>query len=334
MKKLLSHTLKTAVTLIVIAWIINKFGWDRIATTVVNSDYKWFAGGVLAFLLSIIAGAYQWYLILINRSCRVAFWPSFKLYYAGIFFNNFIFGMITGDAYRVASVHISEKMGKEAFAATFLDRLSGLIALSVFALAGGTYILFIDINKNKEIFAALAVLAVFITIIVVIVSLLVSRRLYNLLENLISRMKFIPKSDKILSVMRTLYLDRRDSENTTTFIRVIFISLVVQSLRILTHVSCAQALGIYSHSFLHYFFVVVPIIALLMIIPLPFGIKETAGGTLFAASGFNIESAIVMEFLASVCGVTSSLGGGILFITGRKERIRDNLEPDTPKPGS
>jgi hypothetical protein len=56
---------------------------------------------------------------------------------------------------------------------------------------------------------------------------------------------------------------------------------------------------------------------MMMIIPLPFGIRESAGGTLFALAGFQVQAAIVMGFLATIIGSAASLIGGILFVLNK-----------------
>ena len=72
-----------------------------------------------------------------------------------------------------------------------------------------------------------------------------------------------------------------------------------------------------------YFFIFVPIIAMLMTIPLPFGIREAAGGALFTLAGFPMDAAFVMGFLASIVGLLASMVGGIFFVT-EKIVIRGN----------
>jgi hypothetical protein len=98
------------------------------------------------------------------------------------------------------------------------------------------------------------------------------------------------------------------------FLSVAAVSILVQSMRIGVHILCAAALGIFYVNQTWYFFVIIPIIALLMIIPLPLGVKETVAGTLFGAAGFVYTDALVMEFLATLAGIVSSLPGAGAFI--------------------
>ena len=93
------------------------------------------------------------------------------------------------------------------------------------------------------------------------------------------------------------------------------LSAVIQLLRIGVHLLCAHALGLLSPGNFHYFFIFVPLIAMLMTLPLPFGVREAAGGTLFALAGFPEGAAYVMGFLASLVGIAASFFGGLFYIT-------------------
>src|SRR5690606_285572 len=94
---------------------------------------------VALFFLSILAGAWQWSLLLRIQGIRFGFADCFRSYYAGMFLNNFLPGTVGGDALRVWDVHRRQledgrgSLGKAA-ASTLLDRLMGFSALSVFSL--------------------------------------------------------------------------------------------------------------------------------------------------------------------------------------------------------
>jgi hypothetical protein len=105
-----------------------------------------------------------------------------------------------------------------------------------------------------------------------------------------------------------------DINHLSLVITIGCLSLVIQSLRIATHLFSAAAFGILTaHNFI-YFFIFIPLVALLMIVPLPFGIRETVGGHLFALTGIPNQAAFLMQFMASLIGVTGSLWGGFKFL--------------------
>ncbi len=96
-------------------------------------------------------------------------------------------------------------------------------------------------------------------------------------------------------------------------------------LRIIVHIFCAAALGVLTVENYHYFFIFVPIVAMLMTIPFPFGVKESIGGTLFALAGFVPSAAWVMEMLASIVGLTAALPGALFFVTHRPATKKEGV---------
>ena len=121
--------------------------------------------GVFVFVISVILGARQWQIILKNKRLQLPFGKALRLYFTGIFFNNFILGIVAGDAFKVATLHIDKKGGKAGFAASVIDRLAGLLVLSLYAIAGGTIIFILNIQQNKQFYMVLGVLALFVAIL-------------------------------------------------------------------------------------------------------------------------------------------------------------------------
>jgi hypothetical protein len=123
----------------------------------------------------------------------------------------------------------------------------------------------------------------------------------------------------LLNIFDVVALDRR-GDDKKMLLKVIVLSCLIQSMRITMHMLCAQALGIFHPGMIQYFLVIIPITALLMVVPLPFGARETAGGILFSMAGFSLEDTVIMEFLASLSGTLASLAGGVFFLINPKKR--------------
>ncbi len=320
-KNIYTQLLKLFVTGAVISWIIYTYGWNNIRTTVLQAQPGWLFSGVVLFVISVFFGAVQWQIILENKKIVLPFEKTLRLYFIGIFFNNFILGTIAGDAFKVASLHLDKRNGKASFAATFLDRLAGLIALSLFAIVGGTVIFVSNIQQNKQFFMVLGVLALFVGIFFGFFIILLSRRLQNALRNLLRNIPSFPAKELILNVLEETFINRRGKEDKKMLLQVGLLSLIIQSLRIMVNIFAARALGIFSISTLHYFFVIIPIVALMVTIPMPFGVRETVGGILFGLAGFSVDQSVVMLFLATIVCVSGSLTGGVLFLIDKKNRL-------------
>ena len=100
--------------------------------------------------------------------------------------------------------------------------------------------------------------------------------------------------------------------------RVLGVSVIVQSLRILTHYVLACSLGIRVHPIL--FFIIVPFIAIMASLPVSLGgigMREQTGVILFGLVGIAAIQAFSVEFLAYLSAVASSLPGGLIFLMRR-----------------
>jgi hypothetical protein len=103
------------------------------------------------------------------------------------------------------------------------------------------------------------------------------------------------------------------------------LSTVIQFLRIGGNITCAASLALLTPANLQYFFIFVPMLAMLMIVPLPFGVREGVGGALFALAGFPREAAFVMGFLTSIVGIAVTLPGGLLFIAKGRSAVKNEV---------
>ncbi|MDR0306612.1 MAG: flippase-like domain-containing protein [Chitinispirillales bacterium] len=316
MRKIIFTVLKLLATISIIAFLIYRLGWSDIVNTVSGASFEWLAAGILVFLVSGWLGVIQWRLLLGNRGLNIPFVRAFKLYFVGLFFNNFIFGGIVGDAVKVSSIHSQDGRGLAGFAATFLDRFAGLWAMCGFAIVGSFVLLNQGMLTHGNITnASIALFAAFI-LFAGIMLFLIFKPLQNLFFSISDRLP-LTRRFKLKEVVSEMLIDARDYR---LLMSVSGLSVLIQFLRIGVHILTAAALGLLTVANFQYFFIFVPIIAMLMTIPLPFGVRETAGGALFALAGFPREAAFVMGFLASLIGIAASLLGGVFFVTGKVYR--------------
>jgi len=317
-KKILSFTLKLAITILVFWWIDKSFGFSNIAQTLSKADFSWFAVAIFVHIISIFLGAWQWRIILKNRGLKLSKFETIKLYYTGMFFNNFVLGTIAGDSFKVAVLH-KEKHGKTGFAATFLDRFAGLAVLSIFAVIGGIIINATNFANQKDLWHTILILAFFSFILLLIFLIIFSKHLQILFSKIMLKLPF-EQAKKIENIISSVYIDRQNKKDIKMITEIFSLSFVIQALRVSTHIFCAVALGIFAFSQLHYFFVIIPMTAILMMVPLPFGVIPAIAGAIFAAAGFSQENATIMEFLAAIAGIIGSLAGAVFFLIDKKDK--------------
>jgi len=321
-KRLASTLAKLAVTAAVIAFIVWRLGWTHIVRTLAQADYRYLVAGLVIFWLSSMLGTVQWQLLLKNRGLRMPFVRAFFLYSIGMFFNNFMLGLIAGDAVKVALVGSDRASAKAGLAATFLDRFAGLMAMAGLAIVGSALLLKRGLlNDGRLSTAVLALLGTFV-LFCGILAFLVSRRVQHLAFRLLQAAPAAWKP-RIAAGLRQIVLEVHDRH---IIVPIAALSVLIQIMRIGVHIVCAASLGLLSAANFQYFFIFVPILAMLMVVPMPFGVREGLGGSLFLLAGFSPETPeapIVMQFLASLVGIAASLLGGAMFVFGRARQTQD-----------
>jgi hypothetical protein len=106
------------------------------------------------------------------------------------------------------------------------------------------------------------------------------------------------------------------------FARMISLALVIQLARIGVHVLVARSLGL--NVSLTYFFLFVPLLAVIVSLPISLngiGVREGAGIVLFGLVGVDRAHAFSLQFMTYVVAVAVSLLGAAVFL-GRLPRRR------------
>jgi len=339
------------VRLVVVAAILwsvfERNGRERIAAALLAADPRWVTAAMAVFFLSIVAGAWQWHLLLKIQGITFGFRSCFRSYYSGMFLNNFLPGTVGGDALRVWDVHRRQlaqqqsSLGKAA-ASTLLDRLMGFSALSFFSLlALAVEFHRQDLPRGLLLNLLQAVGAVSVAFVLLLL-LLLSRRFANLLHAAIRALGMERLGQVHAKVQDSLqaYKSRWGRIGA-----VFLVACVVQLLRISVHAFSAWALGLSLAP--AFFFSFIPLIALTAVLPLNvggWGVPQGLGAYLYglpgvltaagAAGGATVvagaagsldvkAAAAALAFLPTVIGMVVMLGGGFYFV------FRSSREPRT-----
>ncbi|MBN1780637.1 flippase-like domain-containing protein [bacterium] len=311
MRKIVTQLLKLAVSGALIALLLHKIGPATLLGSFRRIEPLWFACALLLFTASHFPGAFQWQRLLTAENVRIPFRHVLIMYFIGLFFNNFLIGGVGGDFYRMIDARRMSGKGTAAVSTVFLDRVMGLLILSGMAVFSAPFLL---VQKKLPVTYQWILLLILLTWVLVMAFFFI-RRFARLFSFLIR--KLIPAS---------LHLKSRDVYNSiyafgrrrTLFLQVVCISVCVQTARILMHYFLCRSLGCTLSPV--YFFLFVPVIAILASLPVSIGgigLREQTGVLLFGAVGMAAMDAFTMEFLAYIVAIASSLPGGILFVFRR-----------------
>ena len=128
----LNLLLKVGVTIICFWYISKKIDFTAAKDAFLKANWLWLALAVILLILSKLFSAFRLNIYFRNIYIRLAEWKNIKLYWLGMFYNLFLPGSISGDAYKVVLLKKKyDSSYKKTSAAVLLDRFSGLLALSL-----------------------------------------------------------------------------------------------------------------------------------------------------------------------------------------------------------
>ena len=279
MKKRLFVFLKIAFSLALIAWLLHRIGAGNVVRSLANIRPGWLGLALAVFTLSHALGAEQWRMLLTSQGVKISFGRTLRYYFTGLFFNNVLISGFGGDVFRVIDIRRLSNNGAAAVSTVLLDRLAGLFVGSVFVFAAGPWIAFGRTWGVRMRLVSFALAMVWALAIVV----LFHRKTARPFSWLIHR---VMPSDMTVKIRRVYDLLHEFGKNGRLMARVLGISIVVQSLRIITHFFIARSFG--STISLWPFFLVIPMIAIISSLPVTIGglgLREQSGVLLFAHFG-------------------------------------------------
>ena len=317
-KKIFIPLLKILISFVLIIFLLTKLGLQEVISQFATANIWWLIVGIATFSLSNLLGSFQWYFIMKTRGIDLPLGEVISYYYVGLFFNNFLIGYVGGDAIRIFDISKASGKSSHAISTVFFDRLIGFVMLTTLALVAG--IAWRNIFHSKSIIVI--ILLIFICWIISFIVLFNER----FAKKIGWAFRFILPS-KISDRIREIYSSINSFKHEKkTILSVLIISFVIQSLRIFVHYFAALSVGVHIH--IKYFFVFIPVIALLASLPISIGgigIRESSGVALFSQVNFYQPQAIVaMEFLAYVIGLLSTIPGGLFFMMRKEKFVEQN----------
>src|SRR5829696_4107136 len=140
--KLIKLFIKILITIVCFWYISKKIDLSQALHALQNANWLFLFFSVLLYILSKIVAAYRLNIYFRNINLHLPTWNNLKLYWLGMFYNLFLPGSISGDAYKVVLLNKKLKAPyKKTSAAVLLDRFSGLLGLGVILSVYGVIVL-------------------------------------------------------------------------------------------------------------------------------------------------------------------------------------------------
>ncbi len=133
---------KIMVTIACLWYVFSKMEITEIWLALKSANKFWLLAALLIYTGSKFISSKRLNIYFKNIGILLPEWQNIKLYWLGMFYNLFLPGSITGDAYKV--ILLSKRYGvpyKKTTTAVFLDRFSGLLSLGLIIGVYSSFIL-------------------------------------------------------------------------------------------------------------------------------------------------------------------------------------------------
>jgi uncharacterized membrane protein YbhN (UPF0104 family) len=132
LKKLVALFLKVIITIACFWYISTKIDFAEAWSALLKANWPLLLIAVIFYFISKIISGFRLNINFRNIKLYLTEWDNMKLYWLGMFYNLFLPGAISGDAYKVILLNRTFKAPfKKTSIAVLLDRVSGLLGLGV-----------------------------------------------------------------------------------------------------------------------------------------------------------------------------------------------------------
>lgn len=306
-------SLKVLLSVALMAFLFARIPFSSVASALAHASRPWLVAAFLVLVASNVLGSWQWDQLLAAVGIQIPFWKVCAYYHVGLFFNNFLPANIGGDLVRIADATRYDTTPATAFSTVLMDRMVGTVALAGLALV--TTLPAID--RFHLTLAYLALVGFFVFSVIMIWAVF-HPGLLPALERVLARIglgSLKPHLDDLAARLA----DFRDQRGL--MLRLVAVALIVQVSRIAVHVLVARSLGL--HIPLAYFFLFVPLLAVIVSLPISLngiGLREGAGVVLFGLIGVGRTQAFALQFTTYLVAVAVSLLGGLIFLVRTPRR--------------
>ena len=314
MKGVLIFVGKVAVSATLIGFLLSRLSLQEIRAAMDDPNWGWLTAAFAVYGISAFAGALQWAWILRVAGITTPGREIRRLYFIGLFFNNFLPANVGGDAWKIVDLGRQEHRPLGVFCATLLDRLIGLGALAAVAVLALTAASLASIPLPTITLLMIPILV----LLAGVLAFLLSRRIGTRLPRHFERFGLMGFADRLQRIVNEFGRFRA----RVLWLNGIFVfSIFIQFLRMATHLLVARGLGIeLEPEQLLQLLVLVPLVAVSLTLPITIngiGLREQVSERLLVWAGLGVPQAVAMEVGAFLVMVIFSLQGGILLWLGR-----------------
>jgi glycosyltransferase 2 family protein len=307
MKSKLIVILKTVVSLGLLAFVFTQIDFQR-----AWQQFQYLSWPFIALMLLYYTGCQylsclRWQVVLRSSNHGVPMHQLLSSYFAGMFLNIFLPGALGGDVYRVYRVAKFTQDSEVALVSVFLERFTGLAALSALALMG--------LPAAFELIKRWDIIILFLACVgalVAAVLMISSPQILKWAEPWLQKFRLDAIAARFAKIQLLLL---KFAQHRKALALSMTLSMLLQLIIVYYHYLIAQQLRI-PISYLQ-LLVFIPIIVVVTLLPISLGglgLKEGLWIYLFNRIGLTAEQALLLSFSITALSWLLSMPGAIILL--------------------
>lgn len=239
-----------------------------------------------------------------THSVNAGIWKLYRVYLIGFFFNNFLPSSIGLDTVR--TVYMKEHGIKEVASSVLVERFIGVTALFLYSFIGAVIIGYMKMGMKLVLYAS-----VLLVIMIIVFLMSFNKKFLMKFKPLVLKIKYKNIGKELISFYNLFF---EFANNKKKMFWAFLISLLMQTTIITINIVIAKMYAIQMNYI--FFFVYIPIISVLSMIPISInalGVREGAYVYFFGRIGISKEISLLFSLTYLVITALTSLIGGIMF---------------------
>ncbi|MCX7784704.1 MAG: flippase-like domain-containing protein [candidate division WOR-3 bacterium] len=314
MKKSIFSIFQIIITLALMFYLVQKVNLKDAYAIMKQVNIYYYLMAIFLCFIFLLLSNWRWKILLDARNIRFSFGYLLKVYLASWLFNNILPTAIGGDVIRIAyTAQRDSETGRHrtspALAAAFVDRFIGFIGIFFFASLASGVLFLAKMGSNRYLLLEIAGLV----FLMVVMLAMFSDRVHRIFSQIFFHLKIFRLGERFERAYQEIK-DYRQIKDKLVW--SFLLSLLVQSA--IAMVWWLIALGISVNKSLLYYFLYIPAIGVITMIPVSvggLGIRENSFVYMFNTFvGIAKEKATAISALFLIINLIFAFIGGIVFL--------------------
>jgi len=309
MKKPLFWILKLCISIGILWYVFSRpdVSPHKIIEYIKNIELSRLLIAIGLYITIIFIACLRWQKLLKGQDIYLSFFKTLELNFIGLFFNTFMPSLTGGDVVKAYYVSKHSDQRLEAATTVFIDRVVGMLALITIGAVASLY----AISEPQIRMPAIVIVAFFLIITILGIASFNKRLMKKISFNIKGK-----RWQKVLVSLKRIYSAFYIYRSKKVLIIEVFLmSIVIQIMSVLINYQIALGIGL--DVSMKYFFLFIPIIAVISMIPITFagwGVGESMYKYFFGLITGTCGLAVTMSIIVRLITLVLNLFGGIFYV--------------------